>query len=106
MTPSQAMAAVAASADGEYGVLLRRGATEIGYYRPRGEDRQAPHDEDEIYIVHRGNGAFMLGGERLPFAAGDVFFVPAGTVHRFVDFSDDFAAWVVFCGAADDDASR
>lgn len=105
MTPSQAMAAVAASADGEYGVLLRRGATEIGYYRPRGEDRQTPHDEDEIYLVHRGNGAFLLDGERLPFAAGDVFFVPAGAAHRFVDFSDDFAAWVVFCGGAGDDAS-
>lgn len=80
MTPAQAMDAVAASADGEYGILLQRGATQIGYYRPRGEDRQAPHDEDEIYIVHRGNGAFMLGGERLPFAAGDVFFVDRKSV--------------------------
>jgi hypothetical protein len=27
-----------------------------------------------------------------------VFFTPAGWVHRFEDFSDDFATWVVFWG--------
>ena len=27
-----------------------------------------------------------------------VLFVPAGVEHRFDDFSDDFAAWVVFFG--------
>jgi uncharacterized protein YjlB len=27
-----------------------------------------------------------------------VLFVPAGTTHRFEDFSADFATWVVFWG--------
>ncbi len=97
-TPEQALAAVAASEDGLYGVLLQRGSVEIGYYQPRTADRQSPHDQDEIYIVHTGHGAFMLDGKRHDFQPGDVFFVEAGTEHRFVDFSDDFAAWVVFGG--------
>ncbi len=28
----------------------------------------------------------------------DALFVPAFTPHRFIDFSDDFATWVVFYG--------
>lgn len=101
-TPAQALQAVAASEDGLYGVLLQRGPVEIGYYTPREVDGQSPHDQDEIYIVHAGRGAFLLGGERHDFRAGDVFFVEAGTEHRFVDFSEDFAAWVVFAGDAGD----
>jgi hypothetical protein len=29
---------------------------------------------------------------------GELLFVPAGVVHRFEDFSDDFATWVMFYG--------
>jgi hypothetical protein len=29
-----------------------------------------------------------------------VLFVPAGMDHRFVNFSGDFAAWVIFYGPA------
>jgi len=29
---------------------------------------------------------------------GDLLFVPAGIVHRFEDFTDDFATWVMFYG--------
>jgi mannose-6-phosphate isomerase-like protein (cupin superfamily) len=45
-----------------------------------------------------GRGQFRNGGERHPFAQGDVLFVPAGVTHRFEEFSDDFAAWVLFYG--------
>lgn len=38
----------------------------------------------------------MNGQERHYF--GDVLFVPAGVEHRFEDFSDDLAGWVVFYG--------
>ncbi len=36
--------------------------------------------------------------ERQPFRVGDVLIVPTGLVHRFENFSDDFATWVVFWG--------
>jgi mannose-6-phosphate isomerase-like protein (cupin superfamily) len=71
---------------------------ELGFYRPRGTDPQQPHSQDEIYIVQTGSGYFVCGEERKAFEAGEALFVPAGVVHRFEDFSDDFAAWVVFYG--------
>jgi hypothetical protein len=40
-------------------------------------------------------------GDRVePFAPGALLFVAAHEVHRFEDFSDDFAVWVVFFGPA------
>ena len=79
-----------------YGV--RHGTMRAGVYAPRGKDQQAPHDQDEIYIVASGSGVFFKSGERKPFATADLIFVEAGAEHRFEDFSDDFAAWVVFWG--------
>jgi hypothetical protein len=34
------------------------------------------------------------------FGSGDMLFVPARMEHRFEDFSDDFATWVMFYGPA------
>ena len=91
---------VASSEDGLYGVLLEHGTMELGYYKPKGVDNQEPHDQDEIYIVQSGTGYFVCGDERTPFEPGEALFVPAGIVHRFEEFSKDFAAWVVFYGPA------
>ncbi|MDJ0748263.1 MAG: cupin domain-containing protein [Woeseiaceae bacterium] len=98
MTVDKALAAVKASADGLYGVLLEHGTMELGFYRPVGNDDQDPHDQDEIYIVHTGTGVFELDGERIEFGPGDALFVPAGAAHHFVEFSEDFTTWVVFWG--------
>ncbi|MDJ0710326.1 MAG: cupin domain-containing protein [Woeseiaceae bacterium] len=98
MTPERAFAAVEASADGLYGVLLEHGTMELGFYQPVGTDDQGPHEQDEIYIVQAGTGVFQLDGERLDFGPGDALFVPAGVPHRFVEFSKDFATWVIFWG--------
>ena len=97
-TLEKAKRAVLASDDGRYGVLLTHGTLELGYYVPQGADPQQPHEQDEIYIVQSGSGVFLLGDERLPFEAGEALFVPAGVMHRFEDFTEDFAAWVVFYG--------
>ncbi|OOG49602.1 cupin [Rhodanobacter sp. C01] len=77
---------------------LRHGSMKIGLYAPRGTDTQSPHQQDELYIVISGVGDFLKCGERIPFKAGDVLFVEAGSEHRFENFSDDFATWVVFWG--------
>ena len=53
---------------------------------------------DEVYVVIAGRGKFLCDGETREFAPGELLFVPAGVVHRFLDFSDDFAAWVIFYG--------
>lgn len=105
MTVASALQAVRESDDGLYGVLLEHGSMELGYYQPIEVDAQSPHDQDEIYIVQTGNGTFMRDGERIPFRPGDALFVAAGVEHRFVDFSDDFGAWVVFYGPAGGEGS-
>ena len=57
-----------------------------------------PHDRDEVYIVVSGTGWFARGDERVAFRPGDALFVPAQDVHRFANFSPDFATWVMFYG--------
>jgi len=81
-----------------YGVLMEHGTLELGFYKPEGADPQEPHDQDEIYIIQSGSGFFVHGDKRQPFEPGEALFVPAGDIHRFEQFSDDFAAWVVFYG--------
>jgi mannose-6-phosphate isomerase-like protein (cupin superfamily) len=77
---------------------FQRGSLEIKLYAPRGEDPQSPHDRDEVYIVARGRGTAMIGDERQSFGPADALFVPAGMTHRFEDFTNDLAIWVMFYG--------
>lgn len=77
---------------------IRHGSMRVGVYAPSPRDPQAPHDQDELYIVIAGTGTFTKGAERRPFRPGDVIFVEAGAEHRFEAFSEDFATWVVFWG--------
>jgi mannose-6-phosphate isomerase-like protein (cupin superfamily) len=86
-------------------LLMKHGTMTLRYYAVRGrtDDPQTPHEQDEIYIVASGSGTFALGRdegslERRPFGPGDAIFAPAGWVHRFEDFSADFATWVIFWG--------
>lgn len=106
MTAEAALAAVRNSEDGLYGVLLQHGSMELGFYRPHEQDDQEPHSQDELYIVHRGSGVFCRGSERIPYGPGDALFVAAGVQHRFVDFSEDFSAWVVFYGPDGGESTR
>jgi len=97
-TVEQALELVSTSEDHLYGVLLEHGTLELGYYKPERVDRQDPHDRDEVYIVQSGSGFFVVEQERQPCQAGDALFVPAYVMHRFEEFTDDFAAWAIFYG--------
>ena len=84
-------------------LLMARGSMTLRYYAPKGEDRQTPHDQDEVYVVVRGSGTYAVGAdetslERVSFGPGDALFAPAGAVHRFEDFTDDFGTWVIMYG--------
>jgi hypothetical protein len=78
--------------------VLAHGSLLVEWYAPRGSDQQTPHTRDELYVVVQGSGWFVNGEQRHRFGVGDVLFVPAGVVHRFEDFSDDFGVWVMFYG--------
>lgn len=97
LTPSNAAAALDAQTM-PFVELFRHGSLQVEFYRPVGADHQQPHSRDEVYVVACGRGMFVNGGCRHPFEAGEVLFVRAGVVHRFEEFSEDFATWVFFYG--------
>ncbi|MDB5252621.1 MAG: cupin protein [Flaviaesturariibacter sp.] len=80
-------------------LLLQHGTMTVEFFAPQRADTQQPHRQDELYIVASGHAMFNRDGERLSCNKGDLLFVPAGMKHHFEQFSNDFAAWVVFYGA-------
>lgn len=85
--------------DGERFVeAFAHGTLVVELYAPERVDPQTPHARDEVYIVMRGSGEFVVDGERTRFEAGDALFVAAGMEHRFESFTPDFVTWVVFYG--------
>lgn len=79
-------------------LMLTHGTLELRWYAPKGVDTQTPHTRDELYIVASGTGHFVRKAERVPCGPGDALFVAANETHRFEDFSEDFAVWVMFYG--------
>ena len=77
---------------------LAHGSMSVEIYAPVGTDPQTPHEQDELYLVHAGRATVEMDGGRHEVVPGTVFFVAAGVEHRFVEFSRDFSAWVVFWG--------
>jgi mannose-6-phosphate isomerase-like protein (cupin superfamily) len=98
LTPTTALATLVQQPGREFVFLFRHGSLEVEIYRPKEVDQQKPHTRDELYAVISGTGMFVNGDTRLPFEPGEVLFVPAGVVHRFEDFTEDFATWVFFYG--------
>jgi mannose-6-phosphate isomerase-like protein (cupin superfamily) len=70
----------------------------VELYTPIGRDPQKPHTRDEIYFVVHGSGYFFDGMERHAMEPGSFIFVAAGRIHRFEEFTKDFAVWVAFYG--------
>ncbi|MCW3095224.1 MAG: Cupin 2 conserved barrel domain protein [Chthonomonadaceae bacterium] len=78
--------------------IFAHGTLAVELYTPQGDDPQQPHERDEVYVVARGTGLFFDGTDRRAVEAGTFLFVAAGQVHRFEEFSADFAVWVFFYG--------
>ena len=82
--------------------LLQHGSMALKLFSPAtntdGRDRQLPHEQDELYLVHSGMAQFSVDGNSFTVSPGDAFFVAAGASHRFDTFTPDFATWVVFYG--------
>ena len=61
-----------------------------------GTDTQAPHTEDEIYVVTSGRAVIETPGGTAPVSPGSVIFVPAREEHRFTNVTEDLALLVIF----------
>lgn len=68
------------------------------YMLPAGaEDRQKPHDTDEIYYVVEGRAKFKAGEEdATAVKPGTILFVKAEVSHRFFDIEEDLKVVVIF----------
>ena len=78
--------------------VMANGSMTVEIYKPQQVDLQQPHTQDELYIIISGSGNFYSDGNITNFKPLDVLFVPAGIQHRFENFTDDFATWVIFYG--------
>ncbi|MCH1502421.1 MAG: hypothetical protein L7V86_02455 [Verrucomicrobiales bacterium] len=87
-----------ASAPEAFVELFKHGSLLIEYYKPAKVDKQTTRTRDRVYMIASGSGQFVNGPDTHAFGPGDVLFVPAKQEHRFVDFTEDFAAWVIFYG--------
>ena len=89
-----------------FAVALTHGSMSVEYYSPIDHDPQTPHEQDEVYFIHRGTGELAINGDRHLFKAGDCLFVPANIEHRFENFSSDFGTWVLFWGPSGGETER
>jgi mannose-6-phosphate isomerase-like protein (cupin superfamily) len=78
--------------------VLQRATLDVKLGTPARPNEQTPHEQDEVYIVVRGQGVLFHDGRRDPFGPGDFLFVSAAIEHRFENFSDDLLVWRVFYG--------
>jgi len=99
---AEAVAQLTKETQRQFTVMLKHGSMSIEYFSPQKIDTQTPHKQDEIYVIAKGSGTFNGNGEKVLFNVGDVLFVPAGMEHRFENFTDDFATWVIFYGPFND----
>ncbi len=67
------------------------------YYLKKGhEDRQQPHDTDEVYYVLQGKAKFVAGGKTTEVSKGSVLFVKANVAHKFEAIEEDLQLLVFF----------
>jgi len=93
-----ALQELAANPDALFVKVMEHGSMSVEIYRPIHTDNQTPHLQDELYVIISGSGNFFNNGETMAFQPGDVLFVQANIEHRFLNFTDDFATWVIFYG--------
>ncbi len=70
--------------------------TGLYHLKAGAEDRQRPHDTDEVYFVASGQGKFMAGEEETGVKTGSILFVKAGVQHHFFDITEDLVLIVFF----------
>lgn len=78
--------------------FLRSQQLSCAMYRlPAGaKDMQAPHLEDEVYVVMEGRGRLLVDGVEQNIVPGMVLFVGATTEHSFFDITEDLTLLAVF----------
>ena len=82
----------------EYLEFLNVPALNCGIYflAAGSKDMQAPHDEDEVYMVLSGRARMQLSGEERSVGPGSLLYVGAATEHSFFEIEEDMTLLVFF----------
>lgn len=82
----------------EYLEFLNVPALNCGIYflTAGSRDMQAPHDEDEVYLVLDGSARMRLGDEERAVGPGSLLYVSAATEHSFFEIEEDMTLLVLF----------
>lgn len=85
----------------EYQEFLNVPALNAGiYYLPAGSnDMQAPHDDDEVYVVLKGKARMRLGEQERDVGPGSLLYVGAATEHSFFEIEEDMTLLVMFAAS-------
>lgn len=65
-------------------------------------DMQAPHDEDEVYLVLTGKARMRLDGVERSVGPGSLLYVGAATEHSFFEIEEDMTLLVFFAASPPD----
>lgn len=82
----------------EYLEFLNVPSLNCGLYflRAGSKDMQAPHDDDEVYLVLTGKARMRLGDEERSVGPGSLLYVGATTEHSFFEIEEDMTLLVMF----------
>ena len=64
------------------------------------KDMQAPHLEDEVYVVIEGRAQLRIGDKNHDISRGSILFVQATAEHSFFDIEEDLVVLAFFGTAA------
>jgi len=92
------LAAKVAGNEPRFHEFLRVPTLSSAVYRlPAGSrDMQAPHLEDEIYVVLEGRARLRIGTKDYDVGRGSILFVRATADHSFFDIEEDLTLLVFF----------
>ena len=81
--------------------FLNRNTLKTGLYVLEGgaEDKQQPHELDEVYYIISGKANLRVEDDVFPVTTGSVVFVKAGAFHKFEGITEELQTLVFFSQA-------
>jgi mannose-6-phosphate isomerase-like protein (cupin superfamily) len=85
----------------EYLQFLKIPSMRLGLYvlAAGADDKQSPHQEDEVYYILRGRAVLRAGVDDYAAEPGALLFVAAGVAHKFHSIREKLEALVFFSAA-------
>jgi len=86
------------SSGSPYHEFLRVPSLSCGIYTlaAGAKDLQAPHDEDEVYVVTRGRAKLRIDDRTVSVGPGSILYVHATAEHSFFEIEEELTLLVFF----------